>query len=260
MYTSMMGMQFARLAGPRDRPHHSRRPPAQTARPIAGLLGPLAGGKMETEILKTIENYLAIKAAWETHPDYTEDGPPQCVGIFLHPPGRGDHTESYIIGSIEDVITQIEWGERKLGEFDGLHPLWDGIPVDPYMITVISLSLKSKAAQAKAARDRLKEILPKNLRGLISKARRANYRPKYDFLPPHPDGKNWREHPEDIPEWYRSQTKDELFLSIRLTDQERDELSRWIDPLDFWKCATGRIPHTEVERYIRNPLQSRMDL
>jgi hypothetical protein len=185
-------------------------------------------------------NVAVFIAAWESHPDY-QPGPIPCVGVFSHDTGICGSTESYIIGGIQDVFANIKWGEEKLGKFTEVCPVWGGIPVDPYFVTVLSTSLKSKAAQAKAARDELKRLLPRRLHRLISKARQANSKPKWLFLPPDVDAA--------APAWYTTSTKKELFVERRLTQGDRDDLSRYIDPLAFYDCATGKIPHDKVKDF-----------
>ena len=42
------------------------------------------------------------------------------------------------------------------------------------------------------------------------------------------------------PRWYRQHTKAELFVMLTLRDV-RDDLMQYVDPMDFWRCATGQI-------------------
>jgi len=167
-----------------------------------------------------------------------------CVAVFEHLPGRGGHTESYIVGDVQDVLAQIEWGERKLGEFVGIVPVWDGLPVDPYFVTVISTSLQSQAARDKMARDRLKELLPDTLHSLITLARRMNRRPKRDWLPPFTEE-------SEAPDWWRGREKGELFVERTLSDDERRRIAVWMYPLDFWNVATGRVDWQEIDDLMR---------
>ena len=178
--------------------------------------------------------------AWCAHPDYHEAESPACVGVFTHPPGRGGHVESYIIGDFQGVLANVRWGERKLGDFAGIVPVWADIPVDPFFITVISTSLKSKAARAKAARDELKRLLPPKLRPLVSLARKANARRKGAFL--------------KIGEESTKLTKRELFLARWLNAATRAELEVYIALDDFWRCATGRVHPFEVADLITHQL------
>jgi len=117
--------------------------------------------------------------------------------------------------------------------------VWADIPVDPFFITVISTSLKSKAARAKAARDELKRLLPQKLRPLVSLARKANARKKHVFL--------------KVGETTKL-TKRELFFARWLDAATRAELAIYIEAEDFWRCATGRVHPSEVAGLVTHQL------
>ena len=199
------------------------------------------------EILKQINIYQEYVDAWERHVDFDGNTKnPHVVAVFSHEEGHAAMTESYIVADLRTIFTQIDWGEQKLGDFEGIYPIWPGIYPHPTRVAIYSYSLKSKAANAKAARDVLKKMLPKKLHRLISLARRINRRPKYCYLPPPPDGVSWMNSRHRPPDWYIEQTKGELFVKLTMSDHERDLLSQHMDPLEFWNCATGRVPHNEV--------------
>ncbi len=158
------------------------------------------------------------------------------VAVFEHDPGINGMTESYIIGDVVGVLTNLGWGERKLGKFTEIVPAWDGCPTDPYLILVWSNSLKTKAARAKVARDELKRLLPRRLRRLVTLARRTNAQRKDLML-----AENER----------TTKTKGELFFERRVNATDRELLSQYVDLDFFWRAATGGVPHVEIETHLR---------
>jgi len=167
-----------------------------------------------------------------------------AVAVFRHPPGRGGRTESYIIGPARDLFAHIPWGEKKLGEFVGIVEEWPGCPTDPYFVLVWSFSLKSKAAQAKAARDELKRFLPKKLHRLITLARRINASPRWRLLEIGSTDKR---------------TKEQLFIDEVLNEEDRRAIGIYMDPHDFWRAATGRVPHDKIAELITQQLAFDLD-
>lgn len=161
------------------------------------------------------------------------------VAVFRHPPGIEGREESYIIGDVRGVFANIKWGRNKLGEFVEIIPAWEGCPTSEFYILVWSFSLKSGAARAKYARDILKAALPTKLRRLVSLARKYNRLRKEFML-------EYKEH--------SAKTKAELFVERILTDEERAGLANLIDPLDFWRAATGRVPPDQVGGLITRQL------
>ena len=164
-----------------------------------------------------------------------------AVAVFKHPPGRGGHTESHIIGDVRDVLAQIPWGESKLGSFSEIVPAWDGLPVNEYFVTIISTSLKSKAARSMMARDCLKSLLPKNLHCYISLARKLNRMPKRFWETP---------DPETTPPLHQM-TKCDLFVRCTLSEAERVIISAFIDPSDLWRAATGRTDWQDINDLVK---------
>jgi hypothetical protein len=159
------------------------------------------------------------------------------VAVFEHPPGRGGRTESYIIGPLQDLLANIEWGEKKLGNFVDVVPEWEGCPTDPFFVLILSFSLQNKAAQAKAARDELKRLLPGRLHRLVTLARRINARPKRHLLP--------------LGVTKSKRTKAELFIQEVLSDEDRQEIEKYMDCFDFWRAATGRVEPNQVEKLMK---------
>jgi hypothetical protein len=227
--------------------------------------------------------------AWAAHRDY-EVGPytspysPHVVGVFEHDvekDGPGDEPESYIISPLMDVIASIPWGEKSLGPFKEILPIWSDCPVDPEMILVWSHSWKGAGGAARC-RWKLKELLPKEFHRWISKTRTANSSPKHKLLGKalatyeHWDHRQFdeamtsRAYPEDYdgphrnwslfsamktdrnlqPDSYRKRTKAQLWIELVLL-AEVPEIVGWIDPEDFWRAATGRVKPNEVEGLMR---------
>lgn len=160
------------------------------------------------------------------------------VAVFEHAPGIDGMTESYIIGDVIGVLTNLAWGEKKLGKFKEIVPAWDGCPTDPYLILVWSHSLKSAAARAKAARDTLKALLPKRLRRLVTLARRT-YRQRKELMLAMGE--------------QTTKTKCDLFFERRVNDADRRELAQYFDLPFFWQAATGAVPHTVIAAHLKLP-------
>lgn len=162
------------------------------------------------------------------------------VAVFEHPPGRGGRTESYLIGDWPDILSNLAWGARKLGRLSDIIPAWEGCPTSHDYVLVWSFSLQSRAAQAMAAREQLRQLLPKGLRPLVSRARTFNRLGKRVLLG---EGE------------VATQSKCDLFLERRLSSQERSELSWFIELADFWNAATGRVAAARVEDLFKRPRQ-----
>ncbi len=105
-------------------------------------------------------------AGWLAHPDYQawvadrRYGPyepgvfaPVAVGVFTHEEGiRG--SESYIIDTPQGIIASIGWGERTLGEFAEIAPIWEGVSLPPfarYRQAVLPASPRGRATHTSAA-------------------------------------------------------------------------------------------------------------
>ncbi len=176
---------------------------------------------------------------WENHPAYPgwcDPGEigfaprvdiynPIAVAVFEHELGR-----SYIISDLQDLIASLEWGRRNLGEFAGIEPIPPDFPVSRWYTLVWGQSPRGRG-NAYLSRRALKKYLPPHLHRWVNKARWYNTRPKSVLLEP---GEQ------------TSKTKKELFIERLLTPEVREEIARYIDPNDFWRAATGRVPAEEV--------------
>jgi hypothetical protein len=188
-----------------------------------------------------------------------------AVTVFTHEAGtRGD--ESYIISTLEDLIASIAWGEKSLGQFAGIVPVWDGCPVNPYRQVVWSFSPKG-SGNAYECRCELKRLLPRKMHRWIGEARRANRRRKYDYLGcyrPFPGLDASAEAVQEHETWLKAARRDralqpaefremrlgELWLKWDVPPEVRAEMARYMvsgDPFDFWRVATGRVKSVEVK-------------
>ena len=198
--------------------------------------------------------------AWETHPAFRSyytpgrDGfvPPRSLlkpvvmGAWRHAPGRGGHDRSYLIGAPGDVLAGLDWGDRTYGgTFIGLLPIIPDAPVHPSRTTMWAFSYKG-AGGAYEARLRLKQLLPRVVHPWISKARSANAHPKRLLVPASDPSK-----PGKLPDAYRRRTKGEIWVEEHLPEQIRRTVAAYMDPDDFWRCATGRVHPDKVEGLVR---------
>lgn len=174
-----------------------------------------------------------------------------------HEPGAGGRTESYLIGPLMDVTSpkQLEWCRRTIGEPHQIRPVTRVTPVNPSRLLAESYSYKG-AGMAWRSRMALKLALPRRFHRLVSKARHINRRPKYAYLQAEVSPEEWTAylHRKDegstyqVPEWYSAHTKAELFV---MYDVPAD-LADYIDPMDFWRCATGRIRPEDVPELVNH--------
>ncbi len=176
-------------------------------------------------------------AAWMNHVDY--ETPDKSVdgwfwaqvvlmGVWRHAPGRYGHNESYVVGRIADIFTQLEWARKMwAAEFVGLQPIvqtielphgivWTqavGLPEDeqlfdadpetavlhhairihPSRIATYPYSYAGGGA-AYLCRMAVKSRLPSNLKPLVSKTRRLARQPKHALLDRMPgyDGEQYK--------------------------------------------------------------------
>lgn len=216
-----------------------------------------------------LSQWLKCIDTWCDHPDYDwwykasswgltiEESPESAImlGTFEHEPGVEKRTESYIIGSLNEVLGQIDWGERTLGVFTGIAPLPHEIHLDPLSQirnTYLSFSLKG-SGRAYRARMELKRLLPRKLKPLVQKARRGNACPKWQFMDAEMKAiKGIIRKPSLQPDWYRSKTKGQLWLDSLARSEPGTFalLSKYIKPQDFWVCATGKIHPDDVHKYV----------
>ncbi|MBU0493916.1 MAG: hypothetical protein KKB13_18870 [Chloroflexi bacterium] len=226
-------------------------------------------------------------AAWQAHPDYEwyyqRDGygfqiplvwhSPVAVMRFTHDLGiRGNW--SALIAPLPDLLASRAWGERTLGVLAGVAPITPDLSVNRVRIAVLQGSPKG-GGNAVECRMVLKQLLPRKLHRLVSKARGTVRHPKWRYLPlelvaPAPIGlpREAREQlvrtPALQPAWYRDHTKAELFAwgadliphetndQYYLTHEERQALAPYVDPLRFYQIATGQVRSIEVIGLVRH--------
>src|SRR5947209_3415883 len=64
----------------------------------------------------------------------------------------------------------------------------------------------------------------------------------------------WRDWSSDVCSsdlWYHTRTKKQIWLELELKPEQREAISRYMDPSDFWDCATGLIRPEDVHLYLR---------
>jgi hypothetical protein len=239
------------------------------------------------QIATTIQ---AWRTAWEAHPDYRlGSAEPVVLAQFRHPPGHQKQEYSWLIGGISDMLGQLAWAQRTLGEPVRLGPILPEFPVDPYFTTAWSASYLG-SGRAYHARLALKALLPGSYRGvkfrpLINNVRSWVAQPKVAFLDKDPTvlclpddlpehlrsglhpgrgtytrltsgrwsgaGEVRRYKPRELlPGWWFKTSKGELWLRYVLTDEQRRAIATFMDPLDFWRCASGEVHPDEVKDYL----------
>lgn len=186
--------------------------------------------------------------------------------MFEHEPGIGGETRSWTVCCIEDANpNMVKRGERRLGKFVGLESIEPDDPVSAIYPLLISHSYKG-ANRAFYARMALKDLLPRDLKPWVSKARSGNNWPKYQLLRQNylsmetwqeivvrckGDMRQLRSQCEDlVPEWYWSKSKGELWIETQMSESVKARLGQWIAPMDFWRCATGQVHPEEVTQYV----------
>jgi hypothetical protein len=188
----------------------------------------------------------------------TQPHNPYVVAVYEHPPGRRGERFSYMIGTLQDVTCphEYQWGLTKLGAFLCIEPVQPDTPVSWCRTMIMSNSLITKDSWAYEARRVLKEWLPKPLHKLVNKPRKYNHMTKADYAaqkygPPDPNEKGRRWRKEEFPEYIRQHTKAELFIELILTPDEREAISAWIDVMDFYHAANGKVHPDAVEQLIK---------
>jgi hypothetical protein len=236
------------------------------------------------QIATTIQGW---RTAWEAHPDYQPgSAEPVVLAQFRHPPGHQKQEYSWLIGGISDVLGQLAWAQRTLGEPVRLGPILPEFPVDPYFTTAWSASYLG-SGRAYHARTMLKALLPRTYRGvkfrpLVNGVRSWVAQPKVAFLDKDPTilrlpadlpehlrhglhpGRGtytrlttgrWsgaaearRYKPRELlPAWWFTTSKGELWLRYILTDEQRRAIATFMEPLDFWRCAAGEVHPDDVK-------------
>jgi hypothetical protein len=176
------------------------------------------------------------------------------MGTWRHDPGRGGCTESYVIGTPQDVLSSLKWGKRTYGgQFVGFTPIAPAAMPSRTRIATWMFSYKG-AGGASEARQRLKALLPRQLHSWIHNARRVNAHPKWRLYPFEVDPR----HPRRIPPAYvsyRQRSKGEIWVEEVLPAPVRQLISRYIEPIAFWRCATGRVHPDAVMPLIQKHIQ-----
>lgn len=223
-------------------------------------------------------------AAWRAHPKFAEnnarlpthpDDPVVC-GVWHHDPGIEYRTESYIIAPVRDVCSPATqaWGKRTLGEFVAIRPVLPGMDVHWCRQSQISYSIRG-GGQAFACRMELKRYLPQRVHPLISKVRHVNRSGKWEWVrrwwEKERGVQSWRDFHHNhnmkelaqrnkfeglVPAWYWDRTKEELILDY-LLEHEAERLAvvaRYMDPLQFVRCANGKVHPEEVKDYVTRQL------
>ena len=210
---------------------------------------------------------------WQAHPQFTSINArcPQkphspMVTIYWkhHEPGLHKATHSYMWTNLEDAFAPAtrQWAKRTLGAFDGIGP------VDHEMTqlswcrqTYISLSLTG-SGKAYRARMELRRLLPRRFHKLTTKVRQElAHHPKWHYLSASFAGDQWIDMPRAEkealknkkslqPTWYRDADMAELWATRRLDKATYKDLARFIDPAQFFRCASGAIHPNDVAQYV----------
>lgn len=220
------------------------------------------------EICRYIEIYWR---AWSGHPDFAwcqEHMPcppwrPIVVGVFEHPESITGWTESYVVGHIEDIFcrhtqkhTARIWPGAKFALLRPVKPEWNlggcwcriGYQSHTY-------------SKAYAGRMLLKDLLPKQLRPLVSKVRTYAGEAKSSALSPEEStayaaaGRAYAA----LPEWYRKSTRAQLNYKHWSENMQDQDPERWAalpkhwsgTYWDFWLAATGKLAPAEIRGFMR---------
>lgn len=256
---------------------------------------------MGTDSMREVEDFVGdCHLAWEKHPDYSPPdrskpgwiflGTPM-IAVFTHTPGKYNHTESYLIGTLITIFSEMQWCiSTWKAKFERLQPIVERIQLpgamewikrfDPHeydeivaldpeatvyqrvwlhptRITTIPYSYAGQGAEM-TARLRLKSLLPKHLQKYVSKARSGNRKAKHFYFPVEKIQKwstfdNGRRHINYPPE-ARAQKKWRLWFDRFVPLKEQRELAQLIPLEDFWRCATGDVHPNDVEKFFVPPL------
>lgn len=189
-------------------------------------------------------------AAWRAHPDfegfyqpdswgYAPDADnlfaPMVLAAFDHERGVDNRTQSYVLGTLPDACSRLEWGRQRLGEFVGIQPIRPDFSPNRYRISYVSYSLGGNG-KGYWARQRLKQYLPKELHPLINGVRRVRkMRLEGDY-----------------------RTKKAWFFSgngrFSNTPERLIKLNFYMNNDDFWACATAQIHPEDVKQYVNHQL------
>ena len=199
----------------------------------------------------------------------------QCRAVFEHEPGVQGMTRSWSVASIEDMGPKhIAKGERHLGKFVGIEPIGPDDQLSILFPAIVSHSYKG-SNKAFYARMILKEMLPRKLKPWVSKARRANAKPKWWYLRNLVELEEWEEitHLCEsdlrrlksraghlVPKEYWTMGKGELWLADAMPDEDKAMMQQYMSLGDFWRCATGRIHPDSVHELVTHQLSLPMEV
>jgi hypothetical protein len=208
---------------------------------------------------------------WQAHPQFAainavlpqKPHNPYVTIYWKHDePGVGKETHSYMWTSLEEAFAPAtrKWASRSLGTFDGVGPIDHAVTCLSWeRQTYMSLSLKG-SGRAYRARMKLRALLPKRFHKLTTSIRaELRHHRKWWYLANSMD--TWidlpREEKEAIknkkslqPAWYRNADMAELWATRRLDKATYKDLARYIDPAQFFRCASGAIHPDDVAQYV----------
>lgn len=259
---------------------------------------------LDADSMRAAEDFMAeCWLAWEDHPSYKPVDKSKSgwllsnvvlMAAFSHPPGKYNHCESYVIGTLNTIMSQMEWAKRKWrAKFSRLMPIQKQVEIPdalawmkqfeqesyrevmeklggdesavmlleihlhPFLITTLPMSYAGQGAQM-TARLRLKELLPHRLKKYVSKARSGNAKPKHFYF-----------SVEQIREWstfkngrryikypahVRKIPKWKLWFDRFVPLDDQMEIMRLMPLEDFWSCATGKVHPNDVDGLFVPPL------
>lgn len=214
---------------------------------------------------------------------------PVCILVCHHEPGLDQFTESFYIAPFSSLLNKrnLNWMTRIIGK---PFTFWSIGEIPDFHLNIcrdmyISNSFLG-SGKAVHARRILRECVPVKYGPLIQHARRMKNRPKYryleeewfrlgiaedpksylgDYLEDHgySRGTKLNQVKRSIwPDWYNQKSKDEINYEL-WTTRFADRLAgieKYIDPYDFWCCATGQVHPYEVESYIKKHSRKWHDL
>ena len=256
---------------------------------------------LHTQSMRDTEDFIIdCWLSWEQHCDFQEPDKSRpgwlfsdvvLMSVFSHPPGSYDHTESYVIGTLNTICSHMRWCTNKWkAQFVRVQPIVEEIPIpaamnwmrrfepreyrqvmaidpeammyqkvylDPYRIAMLPYSYAGQGA-AMTARLRLKALLPRRLRKWVSKARSGNAKPKWFYFTV-PEIQTWSTHKGarrtiKYPPEARAQAKWQLWFDKFMPHETQLDMAQHIELEDFWNCATGRTHPNDVELCFVPPL------
>lgn len=205
--------------------------------------------------------------------------------VFRHKPGQDNRCHSFIVTDVRELPYAYAWATRtRIGDFIGVYPLPEDLACDPTQMLFYSFTHEGRA-KGYHARMELKRLLPPKLRPLVSKHRRASRQPKLIYLTrplpcngmmpfvvgttstvegehqipnlAHGAIKDWLKTGVELPEWFTSRTKADLWVEQLYADEPElhAQLAYWMgDPRNFYLAVTSQVEPNEVEKlFVRLP-------